>query len=51
MELVEKISSLENEIQTYEKKLDFANQTVGDKEKVIRELKDSIQRKEDDHAK
>ena len=33
------------------KKLDFANQTIGDKDNVIRELKDSIQRKEEDHAK
>ncbi len=33
------------------KKLSYAEQTVSDKEKVIRELKDSINRKEEDHAK
>jgi hypothetical protein len=42
---------MENEIETLNKKLDYANQTISDKDNIIRELKDSIQKKEDDHAK
>ncbi len=33
------------------KKLDFAEQTIDDKDHLIRELKDSLMRKEEDHAK
>lgn len=45
LELIEKISSMENEIETLNKKLDYANQTISDKDNIIRELKDSIQKK------
>ena len=31
--------------------MDFANQTIGDKDSMIKELKESINRKEEDHAK
>jgi hypothetical protein len=36
---------MENEIETLNKKLDYANQTISDKDNIIRELKDSIQKK------